>query len=103
MAEVLEPADAHWRGLGWIPKSGLRLKPEFAAFDAALKYGLDLASAGQDLPGCRCGEILRGVIAPSNCKLFGRACSPDSPRGPCMVSFEGACFVHFKYRDVAHG
>ncbi|MBM3311559.1 MAG: hydrogenase formation protein HypD [Candidatus Aminicenantes bacterium] len=103
MDEVLEPADAHWRGLGMIPGSGLRLKPEFADFDAVRKYGLDLASAGKDLPGCRCGEILRGVIAPPDCQLFGRACAPDFPRGPCMVSFEGACFVHFKYRDVTHG
>jgi len=102
MDETLDLYDAHWRGLGLIPQSGLRLKPEYAGVDAVRKHGLDLRGEAVDLPGCRCGEILRGVIAPPDCRLFGKACSPDAPRGPCMVSFEGACFVHFKYRDV-HG
>jgi hydrogenase expression/formation protein HypD len=100
MEETLDLYDAHWRGLGTIPKSGLRLKPEYAAVDAILKYGLDLRVGTGDLPGCRCGEVLRGLIAPPDCRLFSRACGPESPRGPCMVSFEGACYVHFKYRDV---
>jgi hydrogenase expression/formation protein HypD len=98
----LQSYDAHWRGLGQIPKSGLQLKPWFEAVDAVRKYGLDLAAEAGDLPGCRCGEILRGVAAPPACELFAEACTPDSPHGPCMVSFEGACFVNFKYRDVGH-
>ncbi|MBM3295109.1 MAG: hydrogenase formation protein HypD [Candidatus Aminicenantes bacterium] len=103
MDEILDPDDSRWRGLGLIPRSGLRLKRDYADYDAVRKYGLDLAVGAEDLPGCRCGEVLRGMSEPTNCRLFGRACTPDSPRGPCMVSFEGACFVLFKYRDVAHG
>jgi hydrogenase expression/formation protein HypD len=98
MDEVLEPYDARWRGLGTITASGLRLKAPFAAWDAARKFGLNLDGRSDDLPGCRCGEVLRGVLPPEGCGLFGRSCLPDSPHGPCMVSFEGACFVHFKYR-----
>ena len=96
-------ADAPWRGLGRIPRSGLRLKPDYGDFDAVPKYGLDLKAEEGDLPGCRCGEILRGLVAPPDCRLYAKTCKPDSPHGPCMVSFEGACFVHFKYRNVAHG
>jgi len=103
MDDILEPADAHWRGLGRIPRSGLILKPDYAGVDAVRKYGLDLAAGSEDLPGCRCGEVLRGVAAPPECRHFAKTCSPDSPRGPCMVSYEGACFVHFKYRDVGYG
>jgi hydrogenase expression/formation protein HypD len=98
MEKFLEPYDALWRGLGRIPQSGLKLKSVFAAADAADKYGLHPAEDAEDPPGCRCGEILRGVLAPPECGLFGRACRPETPHGPCMVSFEGACFVYHKYR-----
>lgn len=98
MKEYLEPTDAVWRGLGRIPLSGLRFKPAFAGVDTAVKLGLSPSGDGSDPPGCRCGEVLRGVLAPPQCGLFGRACTPESPRGPCMVSFEGACYVHYKYR-----
>jgi hydrogenase expression/formation protein HypD len=105
MNEVLEPADALWRGLGTIPRSGLRLRPEWAAFDAEKKFGLSIRRTGGGLPGCRCGDVLRGVIAPRDCGLFGGTCTPEAPRGPCMVSFEGACLVHYKYGapGVRHG
>jgi hydrogenase expression/formation protein HypD len=95
--KFLEPYDALWRGLGRISRSGLRFKPAFAEVDAGLKYGLPPVEGVEDSPGCRCGEVLRGVLAPPDCKLFGRACTPETPHGPCMVSFEGACFVHHKY------
>ena len=98
MDKFLEPYDALWRGLGRIPQSGLRFKPDHASVDAAAKYGLHPAEDASDLPGCRCGEVLRGVLAPPQCRLFGRACTPETPRGPCMVSFEGTCFVHHKYQ-----
>lgn len=98
MNKYLEPFDAVWRGLGRIPKSGLRFKPAFAGADAAVKFGLNPAEDAADSPGCRCGEVLRGVLAPPQCGLLGRDCTPEAPRGPCMVSFEGACFVHYKYR-----
>jgi hydrogenase expression/formation protein HypD len=97
MAEVLEPMDACWRGLGTIPGSGLKLKEEFAKHDTERKFGLRIDLHESDLPGCRCGEVLRGVLPPSGCPLFGSACSPDRPQGPCMVSHEGACLVHFRY------
>jgi hydrogenase expression/formation protein HypD len=97
MDEVLVPYDAGWRGLGTIPASGLRFRKEYAAFDAAAKYGLQAPETGRDLPGCRCGQVLRAVMRPSDCKLFGSKCTPESPLGPCMVSYEGACLIHYKY------
>lgn len=100
MDEVLEPFDAVWRGLGKIPKSGLRFRPEYAALDAGRRFGAPGDEAGLDLAGCRCGDVLRGVIRPEGCKLFGKACLPDSPLGPCMVSYEGACLIHYKYGPV---
>ncbi len=97
MEEIFEPYDACWRGLGTIPRSGLRFKSAFAGFDAAGRFGLDLRTTGRDLAGCRCGDVLRGVIRPEGCRQFGKDCRPDSPLGPCMVSYEGACLIHFKY------
>jgi hydrogenase expression/formation protein HypD len=98
MEEMLEPRDALWRGLGRIPLSGLVLKDSYRAYDARTRYGLHVDEGSGDLPGCRCGEVLRGLISPPQCPLFGKACGPDSPFGPCMVSFEGACFIHHKYK-----
>lgn len=103
MNKCLEPFDAVWRGLGRIPKSGLRFKPAFSGADASVKFGLSPVEDESDAPGCRCGEVLRGVLAPPQCGLFGRSCAPEAPRGPCMVSFEGACFVHYKYRGPGAG
>jgi len=100
MKSMLEPKDAVWRGLGVIPDSGLKLRPEYGAYDAERKYAIQVKARGADLPGCRCGEILRGVLSPDKCPLFGKKCTPESPQGPCMVSFEGACLVHFKYRGI---
>jgi len=97
MNEIAETKDAHWRGLGLIPQSGLRLKDSFSAFDAEVRYGLDIVYGTSDLRGCRCGDVLKGKIAPTDCSLFGKKCHPDSPYGPCMVSFEGACLAYFRY------
>lgn len=96
MDEVFHPADALWRGLGRIPESGLALKPDFADFDAVARFGIGLAET-PPLPGCRCGAVLRGRITPPECPLFGKACTPASPVGPCMVSTEGSCAAYFKY------
>jgi len=95
--EMLETKDAYWRGLGLIPKSGLKLKKKFAEYDAEVKYGLCIESGSENLPGCRCGEVLQGKISPPECPLFAKTCHPDSPYGPCMVSFEGACLAFYKY------
>jgi hydrogenase expression/formation protein HypD len=98
MDEILEPKDACWRGLGVIPRSGLALRPRWFAFDAEQKHGLTIEAGAGDLPGCRCGDVLRGLISPPECPLYGKKCTPESPHGPCMVSFEGACLVHHKFR-----
>jgi hydrogenase expression/formation protein HypD len=97
MDEMLETKDAYWRGLGLIPKSGLKLKKKYAAFDAEVKHGLRIEAGSDDLHGCRCGEVLQGKISPPDCPLFAKTCHPDSPFGPCMVSFEGACLAYYKY------
>lgn len=94
---VFEPYDATWRGLGTIPGSGLKFREKYTAFDAGRKFGLRITESGGDLPGCRCGEVLRAAIRPDGCRLFGTKCTPESPLGPCMVSYEGACLIHYKY------
>ena len=103
MAEVLETKDAFWRGLGCIPRSGLRLKKKYSDCDAEVKHGLNIRAGSGDLPGCRCGEVLRGLISPPECPLFAKKCGPDSPYGPCMVSYEGACLIYFKYQRTVRG
>ena len=85
-----------WRGLGFITHSALKLRPEFAAWDAELRFqvpGLRIA----DPKACQCGEVLKGVIKPWECKVFGTACTPETPIGTCMVSPEGACAAYFNY------
>ncbi|MCS7049013.1 MAG: hydrogenase formation protein HypD [Verrucomicrobiae bacterium] len=96
LAEVFEPCDASWRGLGVIPGSGLAIRPKYAAHDAAVALGVTFRAARVH-PGCRCGDVLRGVVQPTQCPLFGKACTPLSPFGPCMVSAEGTCAAHYKY------
>jgi hydrogenase expression/formation protein HypD len=97
IAEVFALRDRfEWRGLGWVPHSALRLRPEHARFDAEVRFGLETPSAS-DNPACECGAILRGVKRPAECKLFGTACTPESPMGSCMVSSEGACAAHWTY------
>ena len=93
---VFAPAASLWRGLGEIPESGYAIRPEFAPWDAAKKFAIQPGPAA-DLPGCRCGAVIRGVCAPQNCPLFGKACTPADPVGPCMVSGEGACAAAYKY------
>ena len=96
MDSVFIPADAEWRGLGEIPGSGLRLRNEYSGFDAIARFEIPPVKSVEP-PGCRCGEILRGVRGPADCPLFGKACTPSSPVGPCMVSSEGTCAAYFKY------
>ncbi len=96
LAEVFSAADARWRGLGVIPGSGLALRETYREFDAARRFPLPRFSS-QDPEGCCCGEILRGLRLPSECPLFGKACRPERPVGPCMVSAEGTCAAYYKY------
>jgi hydrogenase expression/formation protein HypD len=100
MNRYLEPADVVWRGLGLVPGSGLALRPEYASYDAARRHGVG-TRRGREHPGCRCGDVIKGKIEPGRCPLFGGACTPDRPVGPCMVSAEGSCAAAFKY--AAHG
>ncbi|RYC17429.1 hydrogenase formation protein HypD [Ciceribacter ferrooxidans] len=85
-----------WRGLGQVPYSALRLRSQYARFDAEKRFGLETRAAS-DNPACECGAILRGVKRPADCKLFGTVCTPDTPMGSCMVSSEGACAAHWTY------
>ncbi len=93
---VFTPCDADWRGLGTVCDSGLALRPEFERFDAVAAFRPDVGSSAEPA-GCRCGDVLRGSISPQECGLFGTACTPAHPVGPCMVSHEGACAAHFSY------
>jgi len=96
LAEVFEPCDAPWRGLGVIPGSGLAIRPAYAAWDAAAKHAVAFPPSAAPA-GCRCGDVLRGVIEPTDCGLFRRVCTPLAPVGPCMVSSEGTCAAYYKY------
>ncbi|RLC77774.1 MAG: hydrogenase formation protein HypD [Chloroflexi bacterium] len=102
MEQVFEVAAAEWRGFGTVPASGLRLRETYARFDAARVFPVEVPPA-REHPGCRCGEILRGLLLPTECPLFGKACTPQVPIGPCMVSAEGACAAYYRYaaRDIA--
>ena len=91
-----------WRGLGEVPYSALKIRPAFERFDAERRFGLVYKSV-PDHKQCECGAILRGVKKPTDCKLFGTVCTPESPMGSCMVSSEGACAAHYTYgrfRDI---
>jgi hydrogenase expression/formation protein HypD len=98
MDQVFTPCDAPWRGLGLIPNSGLTLRSEFRALAAEDHFDLQVPPA-KDYPGCACGEVLRGVMTPLECRLFRTVCRPESPLGPCMVSTEGTCAAYFKYNE----
>jgi len=97
MYEVFEPTDALWRGIGLIPGSGLEIRPEWEAFDAKKEFGITIVE-GEALPGCKCGDILKGIKQPDECPLFKKACTPANPVGPCMVSTEGSCAAYYKYK-----
>lgn len=96
MEQVFEPANALWRGLGEIAESGLRIREPYALFDATKRFAMQTDYVPAPT-GCRCGEILKGVLQPKECPLFGKRCTPANPVGPCMVSTEGSCAAWFKY------
>lgn len=94
---VFVPGDSAWRALGVIESSGLDLRPEFEAWNAFHRFDITLGP-DREPPGCRCGDVITGRCNPMDCKLFGRVCTPIYPVGPCMVSSEGSCQAHFRYR-----
>jgi hydrogenase expression/formation protein HypD len=103
VADVFELRDTfEWRGLGEIPASALKIREAYADFDAERRFAMSYVPA-PDNPACDCGDILRGVKKPVDCKLFGTACTPESPMGSCMVSSEGACAAHWTYGRFRDG
>jgi hydrogenase expression/formation protein HypD len=97
MGEVFTPADALWRGIGMIPGSGLKLSEGYAGFDALQTLEITLKECPPP-KGCRCGEVLKGIMSPDQCPLFRKVCTPASAVGPCMVSTEGSCAAYYKYK-----
>lgn len=85
-----------WRGLGVVPYSALKIKARYAQFDAEVRFGLEYRPA-REVKSCECPAILRGAKKPTDCKLFGKACTPETPLGSCMVSAEGACAAYYQY------
>ncbi|MCF7853454.1 MAG: hydrogenase formation protein HypD [Candidatus Pacebacteria bacterium] len=96
MATYLETVDVSWRGIGIIPGSGLALRASYGEYDATCRHAIEVSSGTSD-PGCRCGDVLKGKIKPPECPLFGAACTPLNPVGPCMVSSEGSCAAYYRY------
>jgi hydrogenase expression/formation protein HypD len=99
MEQVFEPCDTVWRGLGLLAGSGLLIKQRYACFDAAKMLPVAVPEPLEPA-GCRCGEVLTGRITPSDCPLFGTACTPETPVGACMVSSEGSCAAAWRFGAV---
>jgi hydrogenase expression/formation protein HypD len=104
LKEVFKPSDVCWRGLGKVEGSGLEINENYSRFDALSRLDIRLSKTGgkTETGGntdklCRCGDILKGYIKPTGCPLFSKVCTPDAPRGACMVSSEGACAAYFRY------
>jgi len=100
ISQYFEPADGYWRGLGKIEKSTLKLKDKYSRFDAFKRFDIT-ETPSEDTIGCRCGEVLCGLIEPLDCSLFENTCTPQTPVGPCMVSSEGTCAAWFKYSGIS--
>jgi hydrogenase expression/formation protein HypD len=95
MDKFFEVSDVNWRGIGYIPASGLELRDEYSDRDARKVFGLEEIKE-EKIPGCICGSIILGKAYPDACKLFKKACTPKAPKGPCMVSMEGSCNIWYK-------
>jgi hydrogenase expression/formation protein HypD len=102
MDDAFTPKDVRWRGFPVIPGSGLSIRPSLAEHDAYMRYEDTLAPIQdeefEEPEGCRCGEMLRGLLTSEECPLFGHQCTPSTPVGPCMVSREGSCYISHRYR-----
>jgi hydrogenase expression/formation protein HypD len=96
--QVFEPIDADWRGIGVIPGTGLAIREEYAHYDARKRIPVTPPEP-KEIKGCQCGEVLRGITLPFECRLFGRGCTPEHPIGPCMVSSEGSCAAYYRFTD----
>jgi len=96
--KVFTPIDADWRGIGVIPGTGLGMRPEYDAFNAVKRIPVT-PPPPKEIKGCQCGEVLRGITLPYQCRLFGHGCTPEHPIGPCMVSSEGSCAAYYRFTD----
>ncbi len=96
MFHYFEPGDSHWRGMGCLKETGLQLKREYQQFDATHRFSLAPIQMSPQT-NCRCGDVLKGKIVPKNCPAFNKTCTPNTPKGPCMVATEGACGIAFNY------
>lgn len=94
--EVFEMRDDWWRGLGVLPSSGMGIREKYSSFDAEKMLAVEVEPTRED-KGCICGEVLKGLKNPRECKLFAKSCTPQNPAGPCMVSNEGACNAYYRY------
>ena len=99
MEKYCQIIDDQWRGIGMIPESGLRLRDEFSGWEIGSVLDVQ-AEPMQAKAGCICGKILQGLARPSDCKLFGKVCTPEEPVGACMVSSEGSCAAAYKHRGL---
>ena len=97
VSRVFKVIDSEWRGIGKIPQSGLEIREEYTQFNAR-KFNV-LVEKTKEFTGCSCGEVLRGRITPPECPLFGEVCTPEDPKGACMVSSEGTCAAYYKYNE----
>ena len=102
LRRVFVTGDGEWRGIARVPNGDLRLRPEFSAHDASVRFASELSEAPlvperADAAQCRCGAIMTGRLVPTDCSLFGRQCVPDNPVGACMVSSEGTCKIWHQY------
>lgn len=96
LEEVFEMRDDWWRGLGVLPVSGMGIRKEYSSFDAEKMLTVEVEPTRED-KGCICGDVLKGLKNPRECKLFAKVCTPQNPVGPCMVSNEGACNAYYRY------
>ena len=99
MGKIFEPCDSAWRGIGILPGSGLKIRREYKKFDERKKFDIPDFADVTDNPACRCADVILGLIRPMKCTLFGNACTPQHPQGPCMISSEGACAAYYKYGE----
>lgn len=102
MERVFEPCHAWWRGIGEVAQSGLKIRQKYQRFDAEATFEIEPGPVSEPA-GCICGDILRGVKTPADCRLFGKVCTPQNPVGPCMVSAEGSCSAYYLYGDGLGG
>jgi len=99
IAQVFDIVDGNWRGLGRVPASALALKERFSEYDARSKYNVKVVGARDLLPGCLCHLVMIGKIKPPECSLYMKACTPQTPKGACMVSIEGTCRIWAKHAN----